>query len=405
MAENGKSMGKKIAVCGHIAIDIIPELQTKETDFRLTPGSLIEVGGAMLAAGGAVSNTGIALHRLGANVQLMGKVGDDLWGDVTIRLLQTVHTDLIHGIVRAKGELSSYTLVLNPPDTDRIFLHCPGTNDTFREDDISYEGLQDVHHFHFGYPPLMKQMYADGGVQLCRMLERITGMGLTTSLDMAMPGAGTLAYEADWPDILKRVLPHVTLFMPSLEELMLMARKCQYEAMIRDSDSEAGDRCERISVDMIRELAEFALGLGCEMVVIKLGVSGLYLRSSEACPQAASSGDDPWDMQWKGRELWAPCFQTVAVGTTGAGDCTIAGFLHGWLNKLSPEEVMTGAVAVGACSVESADATGGIVPWETVWRRVRSGWERLPVKQVLTGWRWDEDSALWHGPFDARESS
>ena len=64
---------------------------------------------------------------------------------------------------------TSYTVVINPPGIDRIFLHCPGANDTFSADDVRYDLLADVTLFHFGYPPLMKQMHADGGTQVASM--------------------------------------------------------------------------------------------------------------------------------------------------------------------------------------------------------------------------------------------
>ena len=62
-----------------------------------------------------------------------------------------------------KGEVTSYTVVLNPPGIDRIFLHCPGANDTFTDEDVTDEVLGGASLFHFGYPPLMKQIWSDGG--------------------------------------------------------------------------------------------------------------------------------------------------------------------------------------------------------------------------------------------------
>jgi sugar/nucleoside kinase (ribokinase family) len=49
-------------------------------------------------------------------------------------------------------------------------------------------------------------------------------------------------------------------------------------------------------------------------------------------------------------------------GTTGSGDCTIAGFHAGLLRGLPPEDAMTAAVAVGACYCEVPDATTGVRP-------------------------------------------
>ena len=90
----------------------------------------------------------------------------------------------------------------------------------------------------------------------------------------------------------------------------------------------------------------------------------------------------------------------TVVGTTGSGDCTIAGFLTGLLEGLSPEHIMTSAVAVGACNVEQADATSGILTWSAVQQRIRSDWPRRPVAVSLPGWRWDEAHGVWRGPDD-----
>ena len=86
------------------------------------------------------------------------------------------------------------------------------------------------------------------------------------------------------------------------------------------------------------------------------------------------------------------------VGTTGAGDCTIAGFLAALLEGLSLPDAMTSAVAVGAFNVESADAVSGIKPWTTVQARIAAGWERLPVDIDLPGWIWTPKPGLYAPP-------
>ncbi|MFC5406107.1 carbohydrate kinase family protein [Cohnella soli] len=379
----------KIAVCGHIAVDIIPRIdghERSEDGFRLTPGSLSEVAEATFSTGGAVSNTGIALHRLGADVRLIGKVSDDYFGELTLRLLKEVNPVLGDDVALVEGETSSYTIVINPPGVDRIFLHCPGTNDTFTEEDIRWEELRGTQHFHFGYPPLMKSMYADGGDRLAGILKSAKDRGMSVSLDMAMPGRETAAYSADWLGILSKALPYVDLFMPSLEEMLMMVDRAYYEelAVVTDEVEMA------LPVETIRGLAERLLGMGCGAVVLKLGSSGLYMRT-----------DDRRSLtEWNNRELWSPCFRTNVAGTTGAGDSTIAGFLFGFVRQLGPEATMTGAAAVGACSVERLDATSGITPWGTVQNRIASGWERLPIERSLADWCWEQRYGIWVGPAD-----
>jgi sugar/nucleoside kinase (ribokinase family) len=105
---------------------------------------------------------------------------------------------------------------------------------------------------------------------------------------------------------------------------------------------------------------------------------------------------------WSDRELWAPCFATQVVGTTGSGDATIAGFLMGLLRGMTPVETLQAACAVGACSVEAVDALSGIRSWPETRERITAGWQRLPVALDLAkaGWCWDGTHEVWIGQSD-----
>ena len=173
-------------VAGHLCLDIIPHLEERHGHLHdWQPGQLINIGAATLATGGAVSNTGLALHRLGQSVRLVGKVGDDLLGRAVLDALREQGAELARDTIVARGESSSYTLVLSPPHLDRIFLHHPGCNDTFISTDVPDKIFAGAAHFHFGYPPLMKSIWQDGGRELENLLRRAKAHGLSTSLDMA----------------------------------------------------------------------------------------------------------------------------------------------------------------------------------------------------------------------------
>jgi len=378
-------------VAGHLCVDIIPEIsaETAASDSFLVPGRLAEVGGVTLSTGGSVSNTGLALHRLGMNVRLVARIGADAIGSLTRDLLAAHDALLVRHLSVGVGEPSSYTLVINPPGTDRSFLHCPGTNNTFGPDDVPGELLLKARLFHLGYPPLMRRMFADGGVELTTIFQRAKAAGVTTSLDMAMPDPAQPSGRADWAAILARVLPYVDVFLPSMEELLYMLRRPRYEAVSHGP----GDPIDRLAPQEMSDVAAEALRLGCKIVVLKLGHRGCYLRT------AADLGDlgrgAPADISaWRGRELWAPCFRVQVVGTTGAGDATIAGFIAGMLRGQSAEEAVTSAVAVGACNVEAADATSGVRGWTETQERIRSSWDRLDAGVASEGWLWDGEAAL-----------
>jgi sugar/nucleoside kinase (ribokinase family) len=64
------------------------------------------------------------------------------------------------------------------------------------------------------------------------------------------------------------------------------------------------------------------------------------------------------------------------VGTTGAGDCAIGGFIAALLRGLGPEATIRTACAVGASNVESADATSAVQSWQATQERIAGGWVR-----------------------------
>lgn len=389
-----------VVVVGHICLDVIPTfLEQKGTriDEVLVPGKLVDVGAPVVSTGGPVSNTGLALHKLGLSTSLMGKVGDDLFGGAIMDVIRGVSPELARGMIVSPGDASSYTVVINPPGIDRIFLHCPGANDTFASDDVPYDTLPGTRLFHFGYPPLMQRMYSDGGRELETIFSRVKQQGLTTSLDMAKPDPASEAGRVDWPEILSRVLPHVDVFLPSADEILFMLDRDRFMEIERTASS--GDVTSWADGDMLVDIADQLLAMGPAIVGLKLGEQGFLLRSSDDETRLANLGAVKLNdlSAWVGRKLIAPCFDVQVVGTTGSGDATIAGCLAGLLHGMGPDEVVTGAVAVGACNVESADALGGIRPWSKVQKRIADGWPRRELTLGLPGWSFDETKHLYRG--------
>ncbi len=353
------------------------------------------MGGAVVSTGGAVSNTGIALHRLGVPVGLIGKVGKDPIGRAILDVLRENGKGLAAGMAVRRGEHSSYTLVISPPGVDRIFLHCPGCNDTFSARDVETARLRGARIFHFGYPSLMRGFYRDPG-EMVSLLKRVKKLGLTVSMDMAKPDPEAESAGVLWNPWLKRVLPYVDLFLPSLDEILFMTDKPAYRRFINNGGKFDGA--------LLRKIADRFLDFGAAAVVLKLGDKGIYLRTSKNDSRLRAMGRcaPPRIEDWLNRELLAPCFRVKVVGTTGSGDCAIAGFLTGLLKGYIPEKTMTGAAAVGACNVERADASSGIPSWDKVWKRVGSGWKRLPLGNPLAGFKWDKESGIYRGPEDSK---
>ena len=308
-------------------MDIIPTFTPHEgpVDTLLSPGKLVNVGAAVTSGGGAVSNAGLALHRLGVRTRLMGKVGDDLLGGMVLEIVKGHDPLLAEGMVVAEGEPSSYTIVINPPGVDRTFLHCPGANDTFGADDVDYDAVAKARLFHFGYPPVMRRMFVDGGSELADMLERVRGQGVATSLDMSLPDPDSEAGRADWRALLARVLPAVDVFLPSLEETLYMLDRERFESLERESGAEG--TIAGADGSLLEELSGVLLEMGAAVVVLKLGEQGLYLRTTDDRERLVSVGGElperPAD--WRSRELLAPCFRVEVVGPPALGIARLRG--------------------------------------------------------------------------------
>jgi sugar/nucleoside kinase (ribokinase family) len=385
-----------VVVAGHICVDVIPKLDNvPHGQFMelFQPGRLIVSGPATFSTGGPVSNTGLSLHRLGIPTRLIARVGRDPFAEIVRSIVNSYSTELSAGIVDSDSG-TSYTVIINPPGIDRIFLHHPGANDAFRANDVDYELVSKAALFHFGYPPMMHQMYANNGSELVEMLQRVKELGVTTSLDMVFPDPTSPGGRADWHAILRAAAPYVDIFLPSIEELLFMLRRDTYERMYASAPD--GNILAQVTPELLSDFASELIEYGIKVMGLKLGSRGMYLRTGTAADLRMLGKAAPVDPQsWSDRELWAPCFQVNVTGTTGAGDATIAGFLSGLLRGLSPEECITAAVGVGACNVEAPDAISGVRSWEVTLERIQSGWKRHLLEIDSDGWFWDDRYQLW----------
>ncbi len=319
----------EIVVSGHLCIDLIPDLKHVTTDALVSPGRLAETGPIVVSTGGAVSNVGLSLYRLGVNVGLMGTVGEDLIGDMIASYLRRHSPDLTRFITVRRGQPSSYTIALSPQNADRTFLHCPATNDTFGHEDIDYSIVARASIFHLGYPALMARLRENDGAELRAIYRLAKETGVVTSLDMARPDPDAPSGRVDWRSVIVNTLPYVDVFVPSIEEILFMLRRA-------DFDRWHGDVRAHLSQGYLRDLSSELLDMGAVVTGFKLGEMGLYLRAGDASALATLARLPISIDEWANAEVWHPAFQVEVAGTTGAGDSAYAALLTAMLRGLSP---------------------------------------------------------------------
>ena len=387
---------KKIIVAGHTCLDVTPDLSAvPEGQFQelLQPGKLVYTGGFALSTGGAVPNTGLSLHRLGAKVQLIGKIGDDLFGTAVIEKISKEAPELVDHLVVDPGSATSITLILNPPGMDRSFLHYEGANATFYASDLPRAILKEADLFHFGYPSLMRSIYRAEGAELVLILQRARRAGLTTSLDFSLPDPTSPAGKVNWPEILANSLPLVDVFVPSAEELTFLLDRDTYDRMCADPDRGFLDG---VTPKLCHALSERVLDYGVKVVLVKIGHRGIYMRTGESQVWGkVGRGLEGLGSEWINRELWAPALNVRVQATCGAGDAAIAGFLASLVRGADPESALRMATAAGALSVGGLDPFSDLVAWEDLHQRVMEGWPALPLDLGEWGWERDRENDLW----------
>jgi len=318
----------KVAVVGHLCVDIRPQLSHPPT---LEPGTLQQVGPVAIALGGAVANTGRVLAVLGAPVVGWGAVGSDDLGAIIRTHLGRIPGFEFRPQTVAVG--SSYTIVLEPPQLDRAFWNYPGSNAHLDLGAVSLEGIDLLH---FGYPSLMPGVCADQGARLVDLFGRANAQGIATSLDLAWIDPRSGAAEVDWPGFLRRILPVTDILCPSYDDLA-----CIF------------DLPDRFDAGAATELVERLLAWGAGIVMVTGGADGILLGVGEAgrLGRLASCGLLPQD--WAGVRLHAPARALSQVSTTtGAGDAATAGLLFGLRSGLGPQAAVELAADVAAAVIE-----------------------------------------------------
>lgn len=362
---------------GHICLDITPVFhggRGTQMEKILEPGKLIDVGAADIHTGGAVANTGLAMQKLGIDTKLMGKIGDDALGKTILSILESYHAE--EGMIVDADATTSYSIVLAIPGIDRMFLHHPGANHTFSYDDLNFAEIAKADLFHFGYPPIMRNMYLDNGKELVRIFQKVHESGVLTSLDLAAIDPSSEAAQQNWEEILRQVLPYVDFFVPSIEELCMMIAPETYAKWLERANG--SDVTGILSLSDILPLAEKLRSMGARNFLIKCGAPGLYYDMADAEVQKELEEKSELSfLNWADKSGFEKSYTPDQVlSGTGAGDTTIAAFLSALLQGYDLETCLHLASATGASCVAAYDALSGIKPFVEQLEHIQNGWKK-----------------------------
>ena len=271
-------------------------------------GELIAVDQLYLNVGGGVSNTSMALARLGIPVSISARIGDDAFGRFIVETLEAGGVGTQDVKVDPDRE-TSQTLIVNVQGEDRRFIHTLGANRGYVAADMDDALAVPPRVLHIGYFLILPQLDGEG---LAKRFARVREAGGHTILDVVTPG------EGDYIEPLRKVLPHTDVFVPNTDEAALIL----------------GEH------DPIRQARTFR-AMGARRVVVTMGDRGLVSLSDE-------------------NEVRMGAFPVAFVDGTGGGDAFNAGYIVGLLEGRSEVDCLTLASAVGASCVREVGATTGV---------------------------------------------
>jgi sugar/nucleoside kinase (ribokinase family) len=361
-------------IAGYICVDLIPEFKknklfTSVSDV-LKPGKLIEIGNLNHTLGGLVANTGMAMKKFSKRIYLNGLIGDDFISKIARERLDEI--GLSEGIKTIKNCSTAFSLVIAPPGLDRIFLESLGCSNVFDRSYINYEAISQSRLFHFGYPPLFEHFYLNDGNQLIRMFRKVQSMDVITSLDFSLPDIESESDKVNWPEILQNMLPFVDIFVPSLEEALLIMMPDEYAQM--QSFSKDTDMIDKISLDTIRKLGRKIVDFGAKIVLLKSGHRGVYLFTSDI---SSINEKDVLNLKenWNYRELWCnayPVNNNKIKNSCGAGDTCVAALLSAILDGEGPDASLKYAAIAGRNNLYCYDIYNELNNWSDMTKEMRS---------------------------------
>jgi sugar/nucleoside kinase (ribokinase family) len=277
-------------------------------------GELALLDRYLLSVGGCAANTAADLRCLGRTTSVLGKVGNDLFGQFVLQDLQRLGAETSF-IRRSQTHPTSCTFILNVRGQDRRYIHCFGANADFSIGDIDVGVLDGARALYVGGYLAMPAFRPEHLVGLFREAKQ---RGLITALDVVIPAGAPSPMEG-----IRQALLYTDLFLPNKDEA---------RALTGRSDP--------------REQAEILARFNPHgTIVITQGGGGALVR--------------------RGNEiLRAGAFKVESIDESGSGDAFDAGFLVGMLEGWSLEGSLRFASALGASCTRALGCHEGVFHFE-----------------------------------------
>ena len=293
---------RPIVVVGSINMDLV-----STADRIPVAGETVLGSGFQMHPGGKGANQAVAVARLGYPVQMIGKVGSDLFGEQLRVHLQNTGVELT-AVTTVEGTSGLAAITVSSTGENCIVV-IPGANAL-----VSPEYIEQHRSLIHNAGLVLTQLEIPVE-SVERLAELCTEEGVPLMLDPAPA-------QALSPDLLKRI----RWFTPNETEAAFYAHRA---AHIPNAES--------LDPRVLRQTAQSIRAAGPAGVILKLGSQGAYLSTDSIEQQLNAVAVD-------------------AIDTTAAGDALNGAFAVGLMLGKSPIESARFAVAAGSVSVTRSGA-------------------------------------------------
>ena len=236
-------------------------------------------------SGGSTANTVVCLAELGNNVQFIGRIKNDYFGNFFSSDIKKSNT-IFNTIPTDKGPSSAHSIILITPDAQRTMCTYLGASVEFETKDVNYKQIKNS-----------KFLYLEGYLWDSALAKN------------AFLEAAKIAKESNTKIILSLsdsfcVVRHRDSFFELIEN---------YIDIVFCNESEVLSLLQKNDFNSCKE----SITSLCELVIITFGEKGsLIINKGEF-------------------EEIKPCLLGKIIDTTGAGDLYAGGFIHGLINNYS----------------------------------------------------------------------
>lgn len=292
---------KRILVFGSLNIDLVQRVP------RLpVPGETLQGGGLDIYVGGKGANQACAAAKLGGQVRMAGKVGNDVFAERILGELQKAGVDT--KLVSTSKEPSGTAVIFVLPNGENLIVISAGANA-----EISESFALDA----------VKEMQT-GDILLCQLETPIKAV--STALKAAhAQGVTTILDPAPACTLPNDLLSSVSILTPNQTETAILLDVLEAPADFAEAEAAA------------RKLLAF----GAQSVIVKMGASGCLVAESEN-----ATAIDGHNLQ--------------AVDTTAAGDTFNGALAVKLAHRATLIEAARFANAAGALSVTKSGAIASI---------------------------------------------